>query len=406
MNFFTRNITTINDTVSHQVQAFVDVITNENWNDISFTGINALKNADILTSLQMISSDIAGLKVKTIQESHDDLLKLLNNKPNDVMNGYNLKYAIVANLILDGNVFVEITRNDKGRAIKLDLIKNSDVTVKVVKDNKYVKEVYYGVATNDSKTRKVKSLDMMHFKMNSIDGIVGNSVLRALQTELNIQNNSQSFLNNFFKNGTHAGGLLKAKDSGLSDEDKLKLKNSWQKANAGMNNANSVVVIDEDIDYQPLEIDTELIKMVNSNNTSTKAIAQVLGIPLHKLGISTSNMDLSQLNQDYLISTLKSYIDIILSELYKLDHNMNIDFDFNVDAYKNIDAKQLRENLKLERELGFISVNEGRRALGLPPIDDEIGNQYITNLNFVDSSIAKEYQLNKDKNEGGVQVDD
>lgn len=409
MNFFskreTRNVVSVAD--QNVNLPMFDVFGNTFESD--YASIDAMKNTDVITALHMISSDIAGLKlVSTNEQENEDLLKLLNKSPNNVMSGYSLKYMIVANLILDGNVFVEITRNENGRAIKLDLIPNSNVTINITKDTKHVKELTYNVLGNGDKTkaRVIKAQDMLHFKMLSTDGIKGQSPLKALQNELSTDSYSKKFLNTFFKNGTHAGGILTVKNETLSDQAKKLIKDAWQKNYAGMNNSNSVIVLDEDFEYKQLQVDTELIKIINNNTTSKNTVAQVLGIPLHKMGLSTSNMDLAQLNQDYLISTLKSYLDIIIAELYKLDTMIDVDFDFNTDAYKNIDTKQMHENVKIERELGLISVDEARIKLGYAPLNNEIGEQHITNLNFVPSDIAKEYQLNKTDNKGGDTVNE
>ncbi|MCU7557263.1 phage portal protein [Macrococcus capreoli] len=406
MNFFSKNqkrdLTIIKDNIS----SFLEVITTSDWNEIDFVGIDALQNSDVLTAVHMISSDIAGLKLTSIESERDkDLLNLLNIRPNNFMSAYNLKYAIVANLILDGNVFVEITRNEAGRAIQLDLIPHANVKVIITKNPNHIQEVKYQVrnysTTNDNETRVVLSKDMLHFKMLSTDGVVGRSPLRSLKADLNINKSSKDFLDNFFRNGTHAGGILTAKGESLSPESKLEVKNEWQKANAGLHNSSSVVVLDDDFEYKPISIDTELIKVVHTSNTSKSAVAQVTGIPLHKFGISTSNLDLSQLNQDYLISTLKSYLDVITSELYKLDSNILIELEFNVDEYKNIDTKQLHENVKIQRELGLISVDEARAKLGYKQLNNDIGAKFVTNLNYVNSDIVDEYQLNKASNKKG-----
>lgn len=404
MSFFKRNITVeqpfVPDSTEHVVN-MLNLAMND-WNDSVFSGLDVLSNADVMSAVNMIATDVAGLKLTTKDlEADKDLLKLLNVRPNATMTAYNLKFAIVLNLIIYGNSYVEIVRNETGRAIELYFIQNSDVTIKKMRDSFRVKEIIYEVKSLDGKSiKKVKSNDMLHYKLMSTDGIVGQSLLKALQNELSVSKNSKQFLDSFFRHGTHSGGMIKT-DEDLSPEDVKILQDQFQQANAGMNNANKVMILPNGLDYDAIKVDTELIKMINNNNSSKASIASVLGIPLHKMGLTTSNMNLAQLNQDYLISTLKAYLDIILSELYKLDEQMEIEFDFNTDDYTNIDTKQLHENLRIERELGFINVDEGRAKLGLKPLNNEIGTQYITNLNYVDSEIANEYQLNKATSKGG-----
>ncbi|BAH18233.1 phage portal protein [Macrococcoides caseolyticum] len=410
MNFFrSLNLTPTNyepETIEKDMRAFMNVIKNDDVEGINFNGVKALNNSDVATAINMIATDIAGLKITTVDGSDDDLLELLNIKPNKYMTGYALKYSSISNMILCGNAYVEIIRNELGRAIRLEFLSNDNVKVKIAKDENYITRIFYEVKRNKGDDyREVSSEDMMHFKTLSIDGIVGRSPLKSLNIDLNIDNYSKKLLDNFFKNGTHTGGILTAKGESLSKEEKDIVRAEWQKQNAGLGKSSQVIVLDEDFEYKKLEVDTEIIKLVNSNNNSKIAVAQVLGIPLHKMGLSTSNMDLAQLNQDYLISTLKQYLDIILSELHKLDSNKTIKFDFNVDEYKNLDPKVLNETVKTQHELGLISVDEGREKLGYKPLNNDVGDKHITNLNFVNSKIVDEYQMNKSNLKGGENND-
>ncbi|ARQ04391.1 Phage portal protein [Macrococcoides caseolyticum] len=410
MNFFrSLNLAPTNyepETIEKDMRAFMNVIKNDDVEGINFNGVKALNNSDVATAINMIATDIAGLKITTVDGSDDDLLELLNIKPNKYMTGYALKYSSISNMILCGNAYVEIIRNELGRAIRLEFLSNDNVKVKIAKDENYITRIFYEVKRNKGDNyREVSSEDMMHFKTLSIDGIVGRSPLKSLNIDLNIDNYSKKLLDNFFKNGTHTGGILTAKGESLSKEEKDIVRAEWQKQNAGLGKSSQVIVLDEDFEYKKLEVDTEIIKLVNSNNNSKIAVAQVLGIPLHKMGLSTSNMDLAQLNQDYLISTLKQYLDIILSELHKLDSNKTIKFDFNVDEYKNLDPKILNETVKTQHELGLISVDEGREKLGYKPLNNDVGDKHITNLNFVNSKIVDEYQMNKSNLKGGENND-
>src|SRR5690625_7971042 len=78
-----------------------------------------------------------------------------------------------------------------------------------------------------------------------------------------------------------------------------------------MNNAKKVLEIYDTLDYEPIEDDTEILKLINASTFSTETIGKVYRIPRHKLGLETSNMSLAQANLDYLTSTLHSYLKVI-----------------------------------------------------------------------------------------------
>src|SRR5699024_11340765 len=126
----------------------------------------------------------------------------------------------------------------------------------------------------------------------SLDVVNGLSMWDSLSPDLEMQRHSKNFFANFFKNGTQAGGLLKLKNGQLSAEAREKMREKFQEANSGANNAGKVLVLDETMDYESFEIDTEILKLINTSQHSTAQVAKVFGIPLHKFGIETSNMSL------------------------------------------------------------------------------------------------------------------
>src|SRR5690606_37917875 len=109
--------------------------------------------------------------------------------------------------------------------------------------------------TEEKGTRKLHSDDVLHLKFFSLEGVTGKSPLISLRDDLNTQKNSKRFLSNFFKNGTQSGGLLKYKGGKLSKEAREKLRDEWQTANAGADKAHKVLVLDETMEYAPIEVD-------------------------------------------------------------------------------------------------------------------------------------------------------
>ena len=81
----------------------------------SFTGINALRNSDVFTATRIISADIASTRLKVKgHESNvvmDDILKLFNDNPDGQLPGWHFKFIIIANMLLNGQSFVEIVRD-------------------------------------------------------------------------------------------------------------------------------------------------------------------------------------------------------------------------------------------------------------------------------------------------------
>src|SRR5699024_2289608 len=234
----------------------------------NFVSARAIENSDVFTIVNLVASDIASLdiekEVNGVTDA-DDITRLFNVKPNNLYSGGTLKFIIAANGLLNGESFCEIIR-DNGKVFALNHLKNSQVSI--IKDETTNQRLVYRVSEND-KVRDLKPTNMLHFKFFTLDGLNGISPLSSLKDDLSMQKDSKRFLSKFFKTDTQPSGILRMKHGKLSKEARDKVKEEWQEANAGVNEAHKVLVIDGTFDYEPIEVDTEILKLINASTYST-----------------------------------------------------------------------------------------------------------------------------------------
>lgn len=392
------------NTVTHDVLPFGNI--NEVIRATEYSSVRAIENADIFTAVNTIASDISSLPIKVTDSSFEnnvELEYLLNTEPNSVLSGKSLIYILIVNAILNGNAYAQIERDKNGVPIGLHNISNDRVqSIKKKSNANHNTEIVYEIRQlgGKSETKKVQSQDIIHIKPFTTDGFTGKSPLIALKDDIETQRNSKKFFSNFFKNGTQSGGIIKVAGD-LNSEDKEAVREAWQQANSGTDNSHKIIVLDEGTTYDPIKVDTEILKLINESKHNTVQVAKVLGMPLHKMKIETHSVSLEQANSDYVINTLNSYISAIESEFNRklfadraLRQNNKI--KFNTDAYKYSDSKTKVENIRAQVELGLMSINEGREMMNLPPIEN--GDRYIQSLNFMDSELISEYQLQRVSN--------
>lgn len=353
-----------------------------------YTHDQALKNSDIFTAVMMISSDLAKMdllvKKDNIHDPTHPVETLINKKPNPIYDGYTFKLITFANALLTKHGYVEIVRDKNHQPIELYHLKTSEVELKQ-KNNR----LYY-LHKNE---RAINYADVIDYKPYSLDGVDGLSMLQSLAPDLEMQRHSKMFFANFFKHGTQAGGLLKLKDGKLSKEAREKLRDEFQKANSGADNAGKVLVLDETMDFDKFEIDTEILKLINTSQHSTAQVAKVFGIPLHKFGIETSNMSLKDSMADYLQSTLSTYMKGITSAFdFKLFARSNRNLQFDTESYRKVDWAAYTETISKQYNDGVITLNEYRRKIGEPPVEGAYGNKHRVSLNLVNAELVDSYQ--------------
>ncbi|HGD5450357.1 TPA: phage portal protein [Streptococcus agalactiae] len=363
--------------------------------DISqkYLGVSALKNSDILTATSIISGDIARFPLvkKDVNGDiiHDeDINYLLNVKSTNNASARTWKFAMAVNAILTGNSFSRILRDPKtGQALQFQFYRPSETTVEET-DNHDI--VYTFTDTLTGKKIKCFAHDVIHWKFFSHDTILGRSPLLSLGDEIDLQKGGINTLIKFFKDG-FSSGILKMKGAQLSGEARKRARVEFEKMREGAIGG-SPLVFDDTQEYTPLEIDTNVLQLITSNNFSTAQIAKALRVPSYKLGVNSPNQSVAQLMEDYVTNDLPFYFDAITSELGLKTLNDNdrrlyhIEFDTRSVTGRNVD-----EIVKLVNNQ-ILTPNQGLVELGKQKSTDPNMDRYQSSLNYVFLDKKEEYQ--------------
>lgn len=353
----------------------------------TYSSVGAIRNSDVFTAISIIASDIASSPIQSIKSStpqlNDELAQLINDSPNPIMDGWHFKYALAVNMLLNGNSFAEIVReNDK--VTELHLLLNSSVTVT---------QSDTGVLSYNVGKRKIKPSDILHFKYFTQDGLTGLSPLYALRDELKIQKAGNKTWFNFFSKGVNGSGVLKVHKSDLDGKAKQAIREKFEEANGSSDGVNALrtIILDETMDYKTLEINTDVLKLVNSSDWTSKQIAKCFGVPVERLSVENAHSSSVQSNLMYFQSTLIHYFNVFTSEINKkLKDDPKEVYRFNVDRLLEADPETKVQNILSQVSGSLLTINEGRSKLGLPPQDG--GDRLIASLNYTYLDTLEKYQ--------------
>lgn len=343
-------------------EPFLDHVVSYISNDsaTTYTSTRALRNSDIFASVRIIAGDIASCALASEKST---TTKLLNGKINDYTDSWHFIFSMAANVLLNGNAFAEIERDPTGKIIAFHQLTNSSVSVEQQTNRKLI----YTFTDDEGHTHTCGSEDILHFKHFTTNGLIGESPLVALATDLKLQEGGSKLLSNFFNLGVHSGGILKIHKTDLDVAAKNEIRRKFEESNGGAENAVRTTVLDETTDYTPKEINTEILKLVNSNDWTTKQIAKVYGIGTDRLGVEANHSNTEQSNKMYLQNTLTHYLRVFESELSnKLDEPIT----FNVDRF-NSDSQTTLENTIEAVKAKIMTIEEARVKIGLKPLKTE-----------------------------------
>lgn len=371
---------------------FFKPVNNENYNTMqaiiagkqspNYVSISHLRNSDVFTAVKVVSQDIATNPIKLISDEDnvisDDLNYLLNVKPNETMTAWTFRFALAANLLLSGNAYARIYRDKQGDPVELRLIKPSWVTI--YRDENDV--LTYKINDDDAREYDLAAADILHYKYFSTNGIVGISPLHSLRNEVEVQDSGNRMLVNFFNSGLHSRGTLKIDKADLAPEAAKAIKNKFIASN---NDDTGVTVLDTTMDYTQIEVDTSVLKLINSNQYSTKQIAKAFSIPTSKLGIESDHTSVVQENLDYIQNSLDHYFSVFNSEnnvkLLDFKDRLKLHFEFDVSRLLKLDTKtNIEESIKMWQN-GGINHDEYRKRLGYQPDSDQ--HHYYVMSNYI-----------------------
>lgn len=378
MTFF-RSLTSIND-----ISDFSCFPTNQ-----EYTSVDKLQNSNVFTAVNVIANDIATNPIKLesdnvnhiADENFSDLNYLLNVKPNSYMSARDFKYALTANLLLTGNGYARILKTKSGQPLSLVLLYPSWVTVEIDEDS----NIRYVIQDNTHNPYILTPDEIIHVKFLSTNGLIGTSPLYSLADEMKLQKQGNKLLNDFFGSGINGSAILKMPGKPSPDA-RAKIREEWIKANTG-EKTHRVMVLAGNEEYTPVEIDTSILKIVNSNDYTTKQIAKAFGIPVSRLGLENAHTSLTQSNLDYIQNSLDHYFNRITSELnIKLltyEQALNYHFEFDVSRLMELDTEtNMKETLNWFQN-GLIDDNEARQRLGYAPHNDDMAGTRIVMSNFI-----------------------
>ena len=196
---------------------------------------------------------------------------------------------------------------------------------------------------------------------------------------------------------------MKVHKSDLDGKAKQAIREKFEEANSASNGDNALrtIILDETMDYQTLEINTDVLKLVNSSDWTTKQISKAFGIPSERLGVENAHSSSVQSNLMYIQNTLIHYFNVFVSEFDgKLKSDVAENFRFNTDRLLESDPDTMVKNILDQVKGSLITINEGRGKLGMPSLDG--GDRLLTSLNYTYLDALEKYQFSEKEEKNGT----
>lgn len=364
-----------------------------------YAATNTISNSIACLGINVVKVD--GIEKKVVKHN---LWDILNLRPDQNHNHFVFFKQITESVILRGNGYAYIERDEQLNVTRLIYLNPDYVTVMRQKDgsNKYIVAGMSGA---------VDEVNMLHFYMHCDENGNGISLLKYAYYTLQGANDAESQARNYFKNGGSLNGVLKA-SAVLTKEQKEQIRASWNDAFSN-GNTTGVAVLPQGVDYQPISMDSKDQQLLESRQFGIIEIARFFCIPPAKLmvweNVSYNALEYAQLI--YLTDTLQPYVEMLTNEmnvkLFKPSQVGKLAVSFD---YTNLLVTDKSSEVKYYGDMvknGLMSPNEARMKLGMERIPEELGGDaYYMQMSYSTLENIKNGVLIKGQQQSqGQQVD-
>lgn len=360
---------------------------------------NALRLSSVYACIRNISEDLASLPIEHQRRLSDGsiekirnspLVSLLNDRPNAILSGVEMRECIQGQVLSRGNGIARIERNGANRPVQIHYYPTEDVYITNVQGKLYYK-------FPDLK-EALPYYEVLHVRAFSTNGELGISPI--MQHALTIKSGlaAKNMNTKFYENGSWLKGILEFQGE-LSPERSKELGNQWDNNFGGDENAYKTPVTHAGMKFNPITIPQREAQYIESMKFTREEIAGIYRVPPYMIGDTTtaSFNSMEQLNIQYVTYTLRPYVkkwekELSHKLLTKAQRDAGERLKFNMNALLRGDIETRGEYYAKMMSHGVYSPNDVRALEGDNPRDG--GNRYFTQVN---TQTQKQTELQEEK---------
>lgn len=280
---------------------------------LSVTQHTALKCAVVFACVRNIADDEAKLPLILYQRlpeggkeraTTNPLYGILHDAPNREMTSFTFRRSVTKDAALCGNGFAEIIRNAAGVVQEMHYIESWRVTPDRDGDG----NLFYKVYNGPQPAAKLRRDQMLHIQGLG-DGNVGYTTFKIAGDAIGACMAADKYSGSFFSNDATPSFFLKHPQK-LSPEAYKNLKDSWDIAHRGVDNAHKVGILEENMEVLKLSIDPNVAQMVESRQYGVEDICRYFRMPPHKVQhlLRSTYSNIEQQSLEYVQDTLMSWL--------------------------------------------------------------------------------------------------
>ena len=327
---------------------------------------------------------------------------LLNCEPNEDMTRFTFFKTLVTSVLLDGNGYAYIERDNSGNALQLIYLPSNMVTIVYVADAKGIQRKRYRVT---GFVELVEPHDMIHILNFSYDGIIGVSTLAHARQTIDISTYGEQYAAGFFEGGGSTSGVLTIEGARLDAKQKEQNYAEWEhRTNPTSGHPNGIVILEGNMKYQPITISPKDAQFIEGREYCVVDMCRFFSVsPVKAFDLKNSSYSTVEATQlAFLTDTVAPMLEKIELEIkrkvFKRSECDRIAVQFDTSALLRADITSLAAYNNMLFQNGGITPNEIRRTNNLPRLPDGDETFVQVNTQPLKYAVMRPADPEKDKN--------
>jgi phage portal protein BeeE len=234
-----------------------------NHTGVAVTPFSAMQAAAVYACVRCLSEDMAKLPIiisRALSEGgwladREHPITALLRRPNRWQSCFTFVSYIVTCLVMRGNAYVFVVRDENGQPSALIPISPERCTMRLSPKGWLFYDIGHP-AFGSRGNLTVHQDDILHLRNITLDGFTGISTIAAAAEAIGLSLATQQHGANLFRQGTQASGVLKHPGV-LGEVGRNNLRESWQERYSSVENAHKVLVLEENMTFEKLSMTSD-----------------------------------------------------------------------------------------------------------------------------------------------------
>lgn len=297
------------------------------------------------------------------------LYRILHDRPNRIQTSIQFWAQMILNLVLRGNAYARIIRNNRGELVSLYPLSADQVETIVADDGSKMHAYYY-----DNATLIYEDRDILHI-YGMGNGMVGLSALDYMRSSVGLAINAQNHTNKTYKKNARRPGILMS-DNVLTKEQRDALKKNFGDIVSGTDK--ELYILEAQFKFDPLGMSPADIQLLETRQFAVQDLARWFGVPSVLINDNAETTSLGssvyEIIQAFYKLRLRPKLELIeqcLQEkvLTPQQRSKGFVIEFNLDAFLRASASDRMEINAKAVQNGLRTRNECRAKDNLAPLE-------------------------------------